>query len=260
MKTLRHAGLLAGLAVFSASAGADDGEGVFRIRGGLSAVAYSDTAPDGGHKLNADYTAAILGFSWLNGDGWFIDLGVRNSLTRRWDAERLDASTSAIFGVALENADDGFSREETNLTLGHALGEGFTAFAGVQRADAQFKGVARRASPDISLKYRFAVDARMIFAGVSKTFGGRHGGLTVAGALGVLDQEVRLRTADNSLSSTQRAKGGTGGSLAVSYLHAISPALGLSADLRLQSFAADYERDATRQNIASLGFAVLGRF
>lgn len=252
--------LFAALATWVAGASADDGEGVFRVRGGLSSVAYSDTAPEGGYKLNADYTAAVLGFSWMNADGWFIDLGVRNSITRRWDAERLDMPTSAIFGVTIDNSDDGFSREETNITLGHVLGDGFTAFAGIQRADAQLKGIAHNREADLSLKYRFAVDARVIFVGMSKTFGGRNGGLSIAGALGVLDQEVRLRTADNSVSSTQRTNGGTGGTLAVSYLHAISPSLALTTDLRMQSFAADYDRDSTRQNIASLGFAALGRF
>lgn len=243
--------LTAGAIALPSLAMAQEG-GAFRVRAGLAAVNY--VAPDGSSNtpdIESSYAALALGGSFVSGGGWFVDLGLRRSLGAEWNAQEAWGASK----------DDEFSRTETTLSVGKALGGGFAVFGGVQLAKNEF--TAPDAFGFTGVKQEMTSDSTVYFVGGSKAFPVGSGALSVSAALGLMKQDFEIATSGFGSSNTQTMKSdsGFGYSLGAAYNLPLSQKLSLLADLRFQSYSVEYPNVGSNdEQVTSVGVSVVAQF
>lgn len=242
MKKLVLVSLLAGLTAAPLLANAD--EGAVRVRAGLGAVNF--VSPSGSVNdpdLESTYAAVTVGGSYISAGGWFIDLGLRNSLSGEWNAT--EHQDDAFFYYP---NDGKFVRKETTLTVGKAIGSGWSLFGGMQSSKMEIS------YPETVAYFPFTLDAkgRLVFLGVSKGLPIGSGSLSISGALGSYSQEFA--------GGLVKSDGGAGASLGLSFSYPFTNSLGMTVDVRGQSYTVEYFGESAKENVGSVGLALVGTF
>ncbi len=240
------------LVVLALCPAAVQAQSAFRVYGGLSPTTYKisfdQNAPYSNRTAKSSYTAANLGGTWISPKGIYVDLAASQSLSAHHDL--WDSVTS-------QKQD--FSHDTYTLTAGysHAFAQGasVSGFGGYTKSTTVLHAPR---PPFLFSKDTF--DSQGIFvgagAGVPALRGQFSGSVAIAGMKGKWrDDNGFNNTADTTF----------GFSLGGGYTYPITPALGVTADLRYQQYkynfgvvtAAAY---TVTENITSLGIRLGYRF
>lgn len=220
-----------------------------RVRAGVAGVSFvAPSTTPGTPDLESDYTALVLGGSYVTAGGWYGDLGWRGSTGAKWNAGEV------VGNPAVEDQD--FSRNEVTLTVGKLLGDGLSVFGG-----AQFIQSSLDLAANISIsgnQESVDVDDTILFVGVAKSFAIGSGSLNVSGALGVMNEETSYSAGFNL--AAEESDNGVGYSLGVGFSHPLTSFLSIQADLRHQSYSVEYQGVDSEQKVTAAGVAVVGQF
>lgn len=220
-----------------------------RVRAGVAAVSFvAPSTTPGSPDLESDYTALVLGGSYVTANGWFGDATWRGSAGAKWN-------TGEVVGIpGVEDQD--FSRNEVTLTAGKFLGDGLSVFGGAQFIQSELD-IAGNISVTGNAE-SITVDDTVLFVGVAKSFSIGNGSLNVSGALGVMNEETSFSAGLNS--PAEDSDNGFGYSLGAGYSHPLTSFLSIQADLRYQSYSVKYQGEASDQKVTAAGVAVVGQF
>ena len=247
------------LFVFAFFPAAAQAQSAFRIYGGVAPTTYKisfdQNAPNFGGGLNysnktakSSYTAVNIGLTWSSPKGIYVDLAASQSLSAThdlWDS------------VASQKQD--FSHDTYTLTAGYshpfAQGASVSGFGGFISSNT----VLNAPSPPFGFsKDKF--DSQGIFvgagAGVPALRGQFSGSVAIAGMKGKWKDDSGFNnTADTTF----------GFSLGGAYTYPITPALGVTADLRYQQYKYNFGVVTTAgytvtEKITSLGVRLGYRF
>jgi hypothetical protein len=225
-------------------------EGTVRVRAGLASVSYVSPSSDPADAdVEATYGAFTLGGSYVTADGWFFDLGLRQSMSAKWNSKEVDGVPS----------DDDFSRTETTISIGKGLGDGLSVFGGLQLAKSEQTGSKDNyAAFGFTQDQSIELDSTLWFLGVSKAIPAGGGALNFSGALGVMKQEVTL--SEEICGCSIKSDTGVGFSLGAAYSYPINKGFSLVADLRGQSYSVKYEGESNKESVGSLGLSAVAQF
>jgi hypothetical protein len=234
-------------------------QNVFRLYGGLAPTSYKisfdQNAPNfgGGHNYSnktakSSYTAANIGLTWASPKGIYVDFAASQSLN----------ATHDLWNSVTSQKQD-FSHDTYTLTGGysHAFAQGVSVsgFGGIISSNT----VLNAPNPPFGFsKDKF--DSQGIFAGAGVGVPALRGQFSGSVAIAVMKGKWKD---DNVFNNTADAT--VGFSLGGAYTYPITPALGVTADLRYQQYkynfgivtAAAY---TVTEKIASLGVRLGYRF
>lgn len=238
----KHVTLLAiaGLAACTVSATAM-AENTVRLRAGVAAVQY--VAPDPNGDIKSDFNALLLGATLITDAGWFFDLGSRTSTSAKWNAQDLFPPLS----------DQDFERRDLTLTVGKALGNGLSVFGGYQAGDSE---LTLDSTPLGGTKDWLKQKTQGFFVGVGKGFAVGNGTLALSGALGMMKAEIT----DSFGGPTEKSDSGSGVSLGLAYNYFFTKSIGITADLKYQSYRLKYADFSGDERLTQLGLSLVGQF
>ncbi len=253
MKTLRTElwALLLVSAIYPAAAQA---QSAFRLYGGLAPTSYKisfdQNAPVSysNQTAKSSYTAANVGVTWISPKGIYVDFATQQSLS----------ATHDLWNSVTSQKQD-FSHDSYTLTGGysHAFAQGpsVSGFGGYTVSN-----TALNAPRPPLLFSKDTFDSQGIFvgagAGVPALRGQFSGSIALAGMKGKWKNDSTFNnTADTTF----------GFSLGGAYTYPITPALGVTADLRYQQYKYNFGIVTTAaytvtEKIASLGVRLGYRF
>ncbi len=234
-------------------------QSAFRVYGGLAPTTYKisfdQNAPNFGGGLNysnktakSSYTAVNIGLTWSSPKGIYVDLAASQSLS----------ATHDLWDSVTSQKQD-FSHDTYTLTAGYshpfAQGASVSGFGGFISSNT----VLNAPSPPFGFsKDKF--DSQGIFvgagAGVPALHGQFSGSVAIAGMKGKWKDDSGFNnTADTTF----------GFSLGGAYTYPITPALGVTADLRYQQYKYNFGVVTTAgytvtEKITSLGVRLGYRF
>ena len=252
MKTLRTE-LWALLLVSAICPAAAQAQSAFRLYGGLAPTSYKisfdQNAPVGysNQTAKSSYTAANVGVTWISPKGIYVDFEAQQSLSAHHDL--WDSVTS-------QKQD--FSHDTYTLTGGysHAFAQGasVSGFGGYTVSNTQLN------APSVLGFTKDKFDSQGIFVGagggVPALRGQFSGSVAIAGMKGKWKDDSGFNnTADTTF----------GFSLGGAYTYPITPALGVTADLRYQQYKYNFGVVTTAgytvtEKITSLGVRLGYRF
>ncbi len=253
MKTLRTE-LWALLLVSAICPAAAQAQSAFRLYGGLAPTSYKisfdQNAPVGysNQTAKSSYTAANVGLTWISPKGIYVDFAAQQSLS----------ATHDLWNSVTSQKQD-FSHDSYTLTGGysHAFAQGVSVsgFGGIISSNT----VLNAPNPPFGFsKDKF--DGQGIFvgagAGVPALRGQFSGSIAIAGMKGKWKNDSGF---NNSADTT------FGFSLGGAYTYPITPALGVTADLRYQQYKYNFGIVTTAaytvtEKITSLGVRLGYRF
>ena len=228
-------------------------QSAFRVYGGLAPTSYKisfdQNAPAGysNQAAKSSYTAANVGLTWISPKGIYVDFAAQQSLS----------ATHDLWNSVTSQKQD-FSHDSYTLTGGYshafARGVSVSGFGGYTVSNTQLN------APSVLGFTKDKFDSQGIFvgagAGVPALRGQFSGSIALAGMKGKWKNDSTFNnTADTTF----------GFSLGGAYTYPITPALGVTADLRYQQYkynfgivtAAAY---TVTEKIASLGVRLGYRF
>ncbi len=250
MKTLRTE-LWALLLVSAICPAAAQAQSAFRLYGGLAPTSYKisfdQNAPNSNQTAKSSYTAANAGLTWISPKGIYVDFAVQQSLSAHHD----------LWNSVTSQKQD-FSHDTYTLTGGysHAFTQGVSVsgFGGYTVSNTQLN------APSVLGFTKDKFDSQGIFvgagAGVPALRGQFSGSIALAGMKGKWKNDSTFNnTADTTF----------GFSLGGAYTYPITPALGVTADLRYQQYKYNFGIVTTAaytvtEKIASLGVRLGYRF
>jgi len=253
MKTLRTE-LWALLLVSAICPAAAQAQSAFRLYGGLAPTSYKisfdQNAPVSysNQTAKSSYTAANVGVTWISPKGIYVDFATQQSLS----------ATHDLWNSVTSQKQD-FSHDSYTLTGGysHAFAQGpsVSGFGGYTVSN-----TALNAPRPPLLFSKDTFDSQGIFvgagAGVPALRGQFSGSIALAGMKGKWKNDSTFNnTADTTF----------GFSLGGAYTYPITPALGVTADLRYQQYKYNFGIVTTAaytvtEKIASLGVRLGYRF
>src|SRR5436190_10657291 len=252
MKTHRTE-LWAALFAFAFFPAAAQAQNVLRLYGGLAPTSYKisfdQNAPVGysNQTAKSSYTAANVGVTWISPKGIYVDFAVQQSLSAHHD----------LWNSVTSQKQD-FSHDTHTLTGGysHAFAQGVSVsgFGGYTVSNTQLN------APSVLGFTKDKFDSQGIFvgagAGVPALHGQFSGSVAIAGMKGKWKDDSGFNnTADTTF----------GFSLGGAYTYPITPALGVTADLRYQQYKYNFGVVTTTaytvtEKAASLGVRLGYRF
>jgi len=244
------------LFVFAFFPAAAEAQNVFRLYGGLAPTSYKisfdQNAPVGysNQTAKSSYTAANVGLTWISPKGIYVDFAASQSLS----------ATHDLWNSVPNTPPQDFSHDTYTLTGGysHAFAQGasVSGFGGYTSSNT----VLHAPRPPLAFS-KDTFDSQGIFvgagAGVAALRGQFSGSIALAGMKGKW-------TNDNTFNNTADATGGF--SLGGAYTYPITPALGVTADLRYQQYKYNFGVVAgtaaytVTEKITSLGVRLGYRF
>src|SRR6266513_4332848 len=235
MRTHRT-GLSALLIVFAFFPAAAQAQNVFRLYGGLAPTAYKisfdQNAPNFGGGLNysnktakSSYTAANIGLTWASPKGIYVDFAAQQSLS----------ATHDLWNSVPNTPPQDFSHDPYTLTGGysHAFAQGasVSGFGGYTVSST----VLHAPRPPLAFS-KDTFDSQGIFIGAGGGIPALRGQFSGSIAIAVMKGKW---TNDAGFNNTADATGGF--SLGGAYTYPITPALGISADLRYQQYKYNFD-------------------
>jgi len=228
-------------------------QSAFRVYGGLAPTSYKisfdQNAPAGysNQAAKSSYTAANVGLTWISPKGIYVDFAAQQSLS----------ATHDLWNSVTSQKQD-FSHDSYTLTGGysHAFAQGVSVsgFGGYTVSNTQLN------APSVLGFTKDKFDSQGIFvgagAGVPALRGQFSGSIALAGMKGKWKNDSTFNnTADTTF----------GFSLGGAYTYPITPALGVTADLRYQQYKYNFGIVTTAaytvtEKIASLGVRLGYRF
>jgi hypothetical protein len=227
-------------------------QNVFRLYGGLAPTSYKisfdQNAPYSNQTAKSSYTAANVGLTWISPKRIYVDFAAQQSLS----------ATHDLWNSVTSQKQD-FSHDTYTLTGGysHAFAQGasVSGFGGYTVSSTVLQ------APRPPLPYsKDKFDSQGIFVGAGGGVPALRGQFSGSVAIAVMKGKWKD---DNVFNNTADAT--VGFSLGGAYTYPITPALGVTADLRYQQYkynfgvvtAAAY---TVTEKIASLGFRLGYRF
>jgi len=252
MKTHRTE-LWAALFVFAFFPAVTQAQNAFRVYGGFAPTTYKisfdQNSPYGSVTAKSSYTAANVGLTWISPKGIYVDFAASQSLS----------ATHDLWNSVPNTSPQDFSHDTYTLTGGysHAFAQGVSVsgFGGYTVSNTQLNAPK---PPLLFSKDKF--DSQGIFvgagAGVPALRGQFSGSIAIAGMKGKWKD-------DNGFNNT--ADTTFGFSLGGAYTYPITPALGVTADLRYQQYKYNFgvvttAAYAVTEKITSLGVRLGYRF
>ena len=213
------------LFVFAFFPAAAEAQNVFRLYGGLAPTSYKisfdQNAPVGysNQTAKSNYTAANLGLTWISPKGIYVDFAASQSLS----------ATNDLWNSVPNTPPQDFSHDTYTLTGGysHAFGQGasVSGFGGYTVSNTQLN------APSVLGFTKDKFDSQGIFVGAGGGIPALRGQFTGSVAIAVMKGKW---TDDAGFNNTADATGGF--SLGGAYTYPITPALGVTADLRYQQY------------------------
>lgn len=239
--------------VFAFFPAAAEAQNVFRLYGGLAPTSYKisfdQNAPYSNATAKSSYTAANVGLTWISPKGIYVDFAASQSLSATHDLWN---------SVTSEKQD--FSHDTYTLTGGytHAFAQGasVSGFGGYTASST----VLHAPRPPFAFS-KDTFDSQGIFVGAGGGIPALGGQFTGSIAIAVMKGTWKD---DNVFSNTADATGGF--SLGGAYTYPITPALGVTADLRYQQYKYNFDVVAgtaaytVTEKITSLGVRLGYRF
>jgi hypothetical protein len=229
---------------------------VFRPYAGLAYTNYSikfDNNAFVGYQnktATSKYLAPTVGFTWVTPQRIYFDVQYQSSLSATHDLWK-------DFGAE----DQDFERKIFNLTGGyvHVLQNGIsiTGFAGYTKAESTLKAPG----PPLMAWREDVFTSNGPFIGAGAGFPGLGGQFTVSLALAALKGKW---TDDTGFEAKAKASGGV--SLGGGYTYRFTPALGITADLKIQNYSYTFEPGGgnpdytVKENTRALGARVSYQF
>ena len=254
MKTFRI-GLWTLLFAFAFFPAAAEAQNVFRLYGGLAPTSYKisfdQNAPVGysNQTAKSNYTAANLGLTWISPKGIYVDFAASQSLS----------ATHDLWNSVPNTPPQDFSHDTYTLTGGysHAFGQGasVSGFGGYTVSNTQLN------APSVLGFTKDKFDSQGIFVGAGGGIPALRGQFSGSVAIAVMKGKW---TDDAGFNNTADATGGF--SLGGAYTYPITPALGVTADLRYQQYKYNFGVVAgtaaytVTEKITSLGVRLGYRF
>ncbi len=242
------------LFVFAFFPAVTQAQNVFRIYGGLAPTSYKisfdQNAPVGytNQTAKSSYTAANVGLTWISPKGIYVDFAAQQSLS----------ATHDLWSSVTSQKQD-FSHDSYTLTGGysHAVAQGVSVsgFGGYTVSNT----VLHAPRPPLAFS-KDTFDSQGVFvgagAGVPALRGQFSGSIALAGMKGKW-------TNDNTFNNT--ADTTFGFSLGGAYTYPITPALGVTADLKYQQYKYNFGIVTTAvytvtEKVTSLGVRLGYRF
>jgi hypothetical protein len=228
----------------------------FRVYGGLAFTDYSikfdsNAFPGYANKTaKSDYLAPTIGFTWVSPQRVFVDASYQTSLSATHDLWK-----------DLNSQDQDFSRTSYTVTAGyvHVLSGGstITGFGGLTGG----KSTLNAPGPPTMPWTEDVFTSNGVFGGAAWGMPALGGSISFSGALALMSGKW---TDDTGFSA--EAKSTVGFSLAGSYTYRITPAWGVTADLKIQNYAYTFDPTGTApdykvtENIKALGARVSYQF
>jgi outer membrane protein with beta-barrel domain len=240
------------LVVLALCPAAAQAQSAFRVYGGLAPTTYKisfdQNAPYSNQTAKSSYTAANLGVTWISPKGIYVDFAAQQSLSAHHDL--WDSVTS-------QKQD--FSHDTYTLTAGYshpfAQGASVSGFGGFTKSTT----VLHAPRPPFAFS-KDTFDSQGIFVGAGAGVPALSGQFSGSIALAVMKGKWKD---DNTFNNTADAT--VGFSLGGAYTYPITPALGVTADLRYQQYKYNFDVVTTSaytvtEKIASLGVRLGYRF
>ena len=243
------------LFVFAFFPAAAEAQNVFRLYGGLAPTSYKisfdQNAPVGysNQTAKSSYTAANVGLTWISPKGIYVDFAASQSLS----------ATHDLWNSVPNTPPQDFSHDTYTLTGGysHAFGQGasVSGFGGYTVSNTQLN------APSVLGFTKDKFDSQGIFVGAGGGIPALRGQFSGSVAIAVMKGKW---TDDAGFNNTADATGGF--SLGGAYTYPITPALGVTADLRYQQYKYNFGVVAgtaaytVTEKITSLGVRLGYRF
>ena len=243
------------LFVFAFFPVAAEAQNVFRLYGGLAPTSYKisfdQNAPIGysNQTAKSSYTAANVGLTWISPKGIYVDFAASQSLS----------ATHDLWNSVPNTPPQDFSHDTYTLTGGysHAFAQGASAsgFGGYTVSNTQLN------APSVLGFTKDKFDSQGIFVGAGGGIPALRGQFSGSVAIAVMKGKW---TDDAGFNNTADATGGF--SLGGAYTYPITPALGVTADLRYQQYKYNFGVVAgtaaytVTEKITSLGVRLGYRF
>jgi hypothetical protein len=244
------------LFVFAFFPAAAEAQNVFRLYGGLAPTSYKisfdQNAPVGysNQTAKSNYTAANLGLTWISPKGIYVDFAASQSLS----------ATHDLWNSVPNTPPQDFSHDTYTLTGGysHAFAQGasVSGFGGYTVSST----VLHAPRPPLAFS-KDTFDSQGIFVGAGGGIPALRGQFSGSVAIAVMKGKW---TDDAGFNNTADATGGF--SLGGAYTYPITPALGVTADLRYQQYKYNFGVVAgtaaytVTEKITSLGVRLGYRF
>ena len=220
-------------------------ENTVRLRAGVARLNY--VSPDPSGDLKSDFNALLLGATVITESNWYVDLGSRTSMSAKWN-------TSELFGDVFPGIEDqDFDRKDYTLTVGKALGDGLSVFGGFQNGESELK---IDLTPFGGIAEWIKQKTQGFFGGVGKGFSMGNGVLALSGAIGIMNAEISYSDG----SPSDKSDSGSGVSLGVAYNYFFTKNIGITAELKHQSYKLKYTDFSGDERLTQLGVSVLGQF
>ena len=211
------------LFVFAFFPAAAEAQNVFRLYGGLAPTSYKisfdQNAPYSNQTAKSSYTAANVGLTWISPKGFYVDFAAQQSLS----------ATHDLWNSVPNTPPQDFSHDTYTLTGGysHAFGQGasVSGFGGYTVSNTQLN------APSVLGFTKDKFDSQGIFVGAGGGIPALRGQFSGSVAIAVMKGKW---TDDAGFKNTADATGGF--SLGGAYTYPITPALGVTADLRYQQY------------------------
>ncbi len=228
---------------------------VFRPYAGLAWTDYSikfDSNAFVGYQnktAKSDYLAPIVGFTWVSPQRIYVDAQYQTSLSATHDLWK-----------DITPADQDFERQTFNLTGGyvHVLQSGISisGFGGYTAA----KSTLKAPGPPFMAWREDVFKSSGIFIGAGAGFPGLGGQFSVSLALAALKGTW---TDDTGFEAKASSAGGA--SLGAGYTYRVTPALGVTADIKIQNYSYTFSPSGfpdytVNENTRALGARVSYQF
>jgi hypothetical protein len=204
---------------------AQDENGIFRVRGGISLNDFN-TVWSGG-ELEANYLALNLGVTYITPSQWYADLGYKTETSADWNTSDLLPGT----------ADEDFARRDITLTIGKVLQNGIQLFVGYQDSEStmDLPLVAQQALGWVA-EEKFEIDG--YFVGIGRSFSIGGGALNLNGSIGKMDGDLYDANGIRNAGS-----GGGGYSLGAGYTYYFGTSTSVNVEVKHQSYSYDFNND-----------------
>lgn len=249
--------LLAAAAGFSSLSA--QAQHVFRPYAGLALTNYSIKFDSNGFPgyanktAKSDYLAPTIGFTWVSPQRIFVDASFQSSLSATHDLWK-----------DITSADQDFSRYSYTVTGGyvHVLSGGSTVsfFGGLTGGKSTLKAPGQP----------FMTWTEDVFTSIGPFFGGAWGTAALGGSINFSGALALMagNWKDNSGTFDADAKSTVGFSVGAGYTYRITPAWGVTADLKIQNYSYTFDPETpasapdykVTENIKALGVRVSYQF
>ena len=252
MKTHRTE-LRALLFVFAFFPAVTQAQNVFRLYAGLAPTSYKisfdQNAPYSNATAKSSYTAANVGLTWISPKRIYVDFAAQQSLS----------ATHDLWNSVPNTSPQDFSHDTYTLTGGysHAFAQGasVSGFGGYTVSNTQLN------APSVLGFTKDKFDSQGIFVGAGGGIPALRGQFSGSVAIAVMKGKWRD---DAGFNNTADAT--VGFSLGGAYTYPITPALGVTADLRYQQYKYNFDvvnaiaAYTVTEKITSLGVRLGYRF